>query len=203
MVSAGAKEEDIWYNKCSWRDWTYRKETQEPNSMEVGISIHLSLHICFPRYWKFETLYWLLWWLVRGLDVSRPGEADDSFPSLQVRNDSIFCLELAWKGFLWKIWSLMIYSIYDFLSINFLFSCWSLLSNHFYVDSLWNILLIEINYRPSDLNFSNLLCNGYCDWIYVYIIYLIYYISMIILIPEISLAFDFFLFLICRQKLKI
>jgi len=39
--------------------------------------------------------------LVRGLDVSRPGEADDNFASLQVRKDSFFCLGFTWRWFLW------------------------------------------------------------------------------------------------------
>lgn len=93
ISATGAKEEDIWHNKCPWRNWSHRKEAQKQNPMEVWK--------CFLIFWKFNVIFCflncenqlsathenslsLIDCLIRGLEVSKPGEVDENYSSLQV-----------------------------------------------------------------------------------------------------------------------
>lgn len=56
-LCTGPKEEDIWYNKCSGRNWIDRENIKEPHTLEV---IMLLFIFIYYEFFFFGILLWNL-----------------------------------------------------------------------------------------------------------------------------------------------
>lgn len=86
-LCTGPKEEDIWYNKCSGRNWIDRENIKEPHTLEVIMLLFIFIYYDFFFFgillWNLIEL-WSIGFINRGSDSLGTSKLDDQVARLKV-----------------------------------------------------------------------------------------------------------------------